>query len=91
MSATVDGKAIDYSGLPDGLRGGMQRYIEERIQPGDFLLAVLTNNLRTSLARADETNKPLLEGIVRWLYNNAPGDCWGSVANVHLWLEESDL
>ena len=90
MDATVDGKPIDYSGLPERLRGGMQRYIEHRIEPGSFLLAVLENDLKQACRKADG-DKALLFAIVAWLYNHAPAECWGSVANVELWLEWSDL
>jgi large subunit ribosomal protein L9 len=34
--------------------GGLRRYIENGIGPGDFLWAVLTNDLRGAIERADE-------------------------------------
>lgn len=83
----VNGKAIDYAGLPERLRGGMQRYIEDRIEPGSFLLAVLENDLRWACTNADDVNRHLLYDIVRWLYNNAPGSCWGSPEKVEAWLK----
>jgi hypothetical protein len=88
--ALVDGRPVDYSGLPESLRGGMQRYIEHRIEPGPFLTAVLENDLRRSYECADEANYPRLYSIVRWLYNHAPAACWGSAAKVEQWLDETE-
>jgi len=77
----------DYSGLPEGLRNGMKRYVEDGIRPGGFLTACLENNLTGAVNRADATNLPRLQDIVRWLYNEAPGSCWGSVDQVHAWMD----
>jgi hypothetical protein len=86
----VNGSPVDYSGLPESLRGGMQRYIEHRIEPGSFLAAVLENDLWRSCEYADEANYQRLHQIVRWLYNHAPAACWGSAANVEQWLDETE-
>jgi hypothetical protein len=64
----------------------MQRYIEQRIEPGGFLLAVLRNDFRYAVERADVHNAPRLLSIVRWLYNHAPAPCWGSAEKVGQWL-----
>ena len=74
-----------YDRLPEGLRGSMQRYIEDGIQPGHFLTAVLENDLFAAVSRADGTNSKLLPEIVRWIYNEAPMSCWGSEAKVIAW------
>lgn len=79
---------IDYSSLPEGLRFGMKMYIENHVRTGGFLRAVLSNNLVESFARADENNKAKLFDIVSWVYNEAPGACWGSEATVEAWLNE---
>jgi hypothetical protein len=80
--------AINYEGLPQSLRGGMRRYIDDRVEPGAFLVAVLRNDLSEACARADDSNRHRLFEIVRWIYNEAPGLCWGSPAAVEAWLEE---
>lgn len=41
---------------------------------GDFLRAVLDNDLFEAFARADHKNEPALHNIVMWLYNEAPQD-----------------
>ena len=69
---------------------GLDRYVRERCPVGSFLEAVLSNNLREACAHANEDNAVALWAIVGWLYNEAPGLCWGSAERVEAWLNESD-
>jgi hypothetical protein len=78
---------IDYSSLPGHMQGGMQRYIENRVPPGDFLYAVLTNDLIGAYDRADDVNSARLRDYALFLYNQAPRACYGSKENVAAWLE----
>ena len=77
----------NYSKLPTGLQGGMQRYIEDGYPVGHFLTAVLSNDLLGAVSRADDTNIKVLPEIVRWIYNEAPVNCWGSEKKVRTWLD----
>jgi hypothetical protein len=45
-------KGIDYSELPEHLRGGMERYLEQGLPPGAFLQHVIANDLREACGRA---------------------------------------
>lgn len=81
----MDYSGMDYSGLPESLQGGMRRYVEEGVVPGRFLAAVLENDLGKSFGYADENSQARLPTIVKWLYNNAPNGCWGSVGRVRGW------
>ena len=64
----------------------LKRYIEHRIPTGGFLEAVLSNDLKEAIGRADEDNMRVLPEIVGWLYNEAPSSCWGSPQRVKEWL-----
>lgn len=75
--------------LPD-LRHGLELYLEERVVPGDFLLAVLQNNLREAVAYADAMSRARLCDLVSWLWNNVPARCWGSEDTVLAWLQGGD-
>jgi hypothetical protein len=75
----------DYSKLPEHLRPGMRRYIENGILPGGFLLAVLSNDLSGAVMRADEVSLQNLRQICQWLLDEAPGFSFGSAENVKLW------
>ena len=79
---------MNYTLLPSGLRGGVQQWIEEGIQPGGFLSAVIENDLRESLGRAYETNRARIFEIVSFFYNEAPSPCWGSVKNARAWADK---
>ena len=77
---------INYESLPEGLQGGMKRYVEQGIKPGSFMTAVLENDLFGALAQADEMNRDRLYDICKWLYNEAPSQCWGSKEKVEAWI-----
>ena len=76
--------------MPDMTLHCLKEYVENRVPPGGFLYAVLTNNLIESFGRADEGNSASLQQIVRYLYNEMPADCWGSPAKVKAWLESDE-
>jgi hypothetical protein len=73
--------------LPENMRQAMEYYLEHGIEPGGFLYAALTNNLKESIARADQTNLEYLTNIVSYFYNNIPALAWGSVAKVEAWMQ----
>lgn len=82
---------IDYAALPDDLREPLRRYIESGLPTGHFLGAVLQNDLREACARADVFNRARLFEIVSWLYNQAPGSCWGSPERFREWVQRGGL
>jgi len=72
--------------IRDFMMGGLIRYIEEHIEPGDFLMAVLENNLSEACGRADDDNIENLPAFCAFLYNEAPAACHGSPEKVSAWL-----
>ena len=76
---------IDYTLLPGHIRGGAQRWIENGIQPGSFLTAVIRNDLTDSFAQADDINVYRMFDIVKFFYNEAPESCWGSRERMIAW------
>lgn len=83
---TVNGRPIDYSGLPEHMQGAMRLYMERGIEPGSFLLAVLSNDLMGAIGRADSINKHRLNEYAMWLYNDAPSASFGSPEKVKQWI-----
>lgn len=73
--------------IPERILGALQRYVEDRIQPGGFMTAVLSNDLREAIARADDECLAALHTIVARLYNDVPSICWGSPEKVDAWLD----
>lgn len=74
--------------IPESTLGGLERYIAEGCPTGGFLEAVLENDMLGAYQRADEFNTAAMGEIVKWLYNNAPGDCWGSRKRVAAWYKQ---
>jgi len=64
--------------LPDRFKASITRYLEHGVMPGDFLTAVLSNDLFSAFAKADETSLAELHGLVGWCYYELPHDAWGS-------------
>lgn len=64
----------------------IDRYVVSRIPVGDFLHAVLSNNLMESMSRADEANRRDLFEICSYIYNHTPISCHGSPKKVKAWL-----
>jgi len=76
--------------VPSHLRCGLLLWIEHGVPPGDFLLAVLKNNLFDAVGRADSTSLAALPGIVWWCYSHAPAPCWGSPEAVRKWAKKHE-
>lgn len=71
--------------IPDHLSEGLDLHVLHGLTTGSFLWAVLTNDLRDALARADAEALAALPAIVGWLYNEAPAGCWGSPDKAESW------
>lgn len=72
--------------VPTNIMKGLERYINHKSPVGQFLTAVLENNLFEACSRADENSIEGLPAIVGFIYNEAPGNCWGSKEIVEKWL-----
>ena len=66
---------------------GINRYVLRHQPTGDFLMAVLTNNLKEAFGRADEDNRQVLHEIVGYVYNEIPGVCQGSAEKYKAWIQ----
>lgn len=82
---------FDYDKLPESLRGGMRRYMENGVETGGFLKAVLENDLKAAVSRADVFNQSQIANIVGWLFNEAPVNSWGSPVDVIKWMKRGGM
>ena len=64
----------------------LRAYADQRRPTGDFLAAVLSNDLMDAVSRADEVNKYRLFDICSYVYNNIPACSHGSRKIVNEWL-----
>ncbi len=69
----------------------IDRYIEYGVPTGGFLEAVMSNDLREAVGRADEYALENIPHIVAYLYNDTPMGCWGSRENVQSWLGRESI
>jgi hypothetical protein len=72
--------------VPGHLWQGLERYFVERVEPGQFLIALLRNDLREAVGRADPVSFAALPDLCKFLYNFAPGQSHGSREAVDRWL-----
>ena len=78
--------SLPYDKLPPLLQSGAELYIEHGTPPGSFLRAVIANDLRTAVIRADNDNLVRLRDIVLWFDSHAPAGCWGSAEIMRAWI-----
>ena len=79
----------DISRIPHETIASLERYVKYHIPTGGFLKAVLTNDLMEAIHRADSFNLAALVDIVKYLYNDFPGNCWGSPEKYKEWTDRS--
>lgn len=80
LAAMADAK------VPRHLREGLTRYFAHHVKAGDFLMAVLENDLTRAVFRADDESLAGLLHLMRFLHNDTPFDAWGSRERVTQWL-----
>lgn len=70
---------------PDMVKA-IRLYVDKGFEPGDFLTAVICNNLSEAIGRADSDNMRNLPAFVAYFYNECPAPCWGSRAKMDAWI-----
>ena len=73
--------------IPPRMHAGLDRWINNGIYPGDFLTAVIENNLKEAVSHADDENIRNLPAYSGYLYNEAPMGCYGSKEIAQRWHE----
>ena len=76
--------------IPDTLLNGLDAYVRDRLRTGDFLKAVLENDLNEAYCRADTRSRDALPALVRYFNNCLPAPAWGSPEKVAAWLLDED-
>ena len=79
MGVEVNGEPIRYDLCPNfAMAGGLERFIEHGLLPGNFLTALLSNDLLEALGFADLTNRACIYEWAMWIYNHWPAGAKGS-------------
>jgi hypothetical protein len=77
--------------IPETTLDSLNLYVEHGYSPGDFLEAVLSNDLFQAFYFADEEYFAAMRDIVCYIHNNVPSACYGSEEKMHLWMSHSGL
>ncbi len=77
--------------VPAHLIPGLVRYIVYGIPTGDFLRAVLSNDLFGAMEKADEESAGGMKQICTFLYSYAPSECRDSDYSVTKWIVRNGL
>lgn len=83
-------RALAGSGVPQQLHDGLVRYFVHHIQPGSFLVSVLSLDIIAAARRADPQCMAALGRIVHWLCTHAPARSWNCAENVEHWLAKRE-
>jgi len=76
-----------YSLIPSHMMEAMRAYVEKGQPVGDFLRAVISNDLTEAVCRADDTNIWIIPIYVNWFYNECPGGIWGNDQAYDDWIK----
>ena len=81
-------QGLESCGIPERMRGGITRYIFDGNPPGEFLQAVIKNDLKAAVGLADDENRTILNRYVVFFYNHAPAGCWGGPEQFENWVKK---
>ena len=73
--------------IPEDIKQTLELYVNDKIPTGDFVRAVLANDLKGAFGRADMNNRYALFDIVAYVVNELPYTCRGSYERVDRWLK----
>jgi hypothetical protein len=74
--------------IPSHLLQALVHWGQKECCTGDFLAAVLSNDLMGAIGRADEHSLAAIRYITMFVYNELPRDCHGSKDRVKQWKIE---
>lgn len=78
--------------VPMHLRDGFTRYVVQGIPTGSGMRSILEDRpLSDVLPHLDETAEQHVGSIYRFLYNAAPGECFGSPEKVKAWIARGGI
>lgn len=80
-----------YDAIPLNIRRSLRDYLTDGIDPGSFLFAVITNDLRQAIGRADRDSLAAIKEIVMFLMNRTPGICHGTSNRFYDWQADPEL
>lgn len=83
--------ACEYDNIPGAILLAINNHVLRGQRCGNFVTAVLSNDLTEAVNRADDECQKCLHTIIRYLYNNCPGGCWGSKKKMDDWRKNGGV
>lgn len=78
--------------VPEHLRAGLTRYVEQGVEPGSGLRAILEDRpLSQIVGYCDTETDAALGNIYRFLYNAVGSPAWGSPERVAAWIAHNGM
>lgn len=77
--------------IPERMMPRIERYVQQGVIPGNFLQAVICNNLKETFAFADDENTKNIAAYVGYFYNEVPSKAWGSHKIMMKWAKDGGL
>lgn len=77
---------LKYPKIPTHTLAGLLKYWVQREPAGDFLTAVLCNNLMVAILAATDDILAAIHDICTFVHIELPYCCYGSVEKVEKWL-----
>lgn len=74
--------------IPKNMIEIIQDYVNYGHSPGEFLTAVICNDLHTAIIHADDHSILNLRAYIGYFYNETPTECWGSYENMKAWTNK---
>ena len=75
-------------GMPKHMLETLEAYRDQGRPVGDFLRAVISNDLMEAAGRADIHNIQILHVYAAWLYNDCPSNLHGSAERYEQWINK---
>jgi hypothetical protein len=72
--------------IPEYAKAALADYVENKTNPGEFLLSILRNDLLSVCEAADDMNRRRIYEYVSYVYNKIPSCAWGSREAVEDWM-----
>lgn len=79
------------SHVNEPLHEGIMHWVVYGIEPGDFLRAVLRNDMMDAMGRADDINRHRMFELCTFLYNGMPAGSYGSRERYAAWKKKGGL
>ncbi len=88
MTVDVSTENMGKCGIPEHMHASLLRYFNHHVPTGDFLRAVIRNDLRGAVEKADDVNQHCLHNYIKFFYSYAPVGSWGSPTAWDFWLSQ---